>query len=261
MCGITGIALDIKDKQNTKFLDSLKAVFTTLLVNTEHMGRDATGIAVLNPSFNITWGKNGIKASSFVETQQYKELMDAVTVDTKFIIGHCRAATSGASVDNVNNHPHKYGETIGIHHGHVPDFVEKTKGLKLNTDSKCDSEVIFATYDIIRRKMPDWTPQKILKFINKYITDSFGCAMFNKHDGDTLTLFKSGSQLEAVVVGSSLDQGNTLLFNTSWSTLQPVIAEKFRNLWTNKTKFIKGFDAKSALFIKSPDQITLESLK
>jgi len=124
-----------------------------MLVEAQERGSAATGVMLVSrenaeakPKVYIL--RAPLCAKDFVETNEYSSLLDRVNNSTLSIVGHTRAVSgsiSGAE-DNTNNHPHFYGDIVGVHNGRVINDAKlwaRYSGY-LQPKSKCDSEIIFA---------------------------------------------------------------------------------------------------------------------
>ena len=136
MCGIAGFsltALDIKQGVKPQWLAY------GLLLGIEERGQDATGWAAVDPETEgVYYHKAPVTASQFVR----KGYLDLPT-DSQTAILHTRAATQGATKNNLNNHPIVTDKVIGVHNGIIgnDDTLFKTKQWDRRGD--VDSEILF----------------------------------------------------------------------------------------------------------------------
>jgi glucosamine 6-phosphate synthetase-like amidotransferase/phosphosugar isomerase protein len=150
MCGIVGmIAPDATSKWRYNTL-------RRLLLNSVHRGRDATGLAFVDPEDNeLVVIKDGKEASEFVASKAFLSLQDRIP---PVVIGHNRAASrqhKGAQIissadDNVNNHPFvsEHSDICMVHNGFVDDDMwadtaGKPYGILHPPVSSTDSEIIL----------------------------------------------------------------------------------------------------------------------
>jgi glucosamine 6-phosphate synthetase-like amidotransferase/phosphosugar isomerase protein len=139
MCGIAGI-ISFK-KINMSWA---RDVSRKLLEGIESRGRDATGMAIINPvtnTFKVI--KDPIKASEFVQEPRFR---DAFTFkDAQIILLHTRLATQGTKAKNVNNHPFydKETQSVLVHNGIINNDSQVDKEHDLKCDGDCDSETIL----------------------------------------------------------------------------------------------------------------------
>jgi len=155
MCGIVGLSLYRQNPSpgQEKNFDSLRNLFTGMLLAAQERGSAATGVVLINqgagakkPSAHIL--RAPLCSKDFVQTDEYKELQDKIGPDTLSIIGHTRAVSGSLkqAIDNSNNHPHLCGDVIGVHNGNITndrDLWRRYRG-KLPRHGDCDSEIIFS---------------------------------------------------------------------------------------------------------------------
>ena len=187
MCGIAGY---ITTKKHTDFA---KSKFTSLLLNGEERGGDASGIA-----FNVGKGryfylKTPLTASKFVTDKYYLATMKKY--NPTLLIGHNRAKTQGDEKDNNNNHPiiTKSGLML-IHNGILWNEDEVKKDFNLKTDGEVDSEVIVRLIEHYKYKK-GFTTTKAIRMTMKKLRGSFACALLNAKEPSTLYLWLSGNPL------------------------------------------------------------------
>lgn len=135
-------------------IQSVKNVFTNMLIAAQSRGSAATGVVVTScppgaKKATTTLLRAPLPANEFVETSDYKELIAKVDTNCLSIIGHTRAATGGASasaINNTNNHPHVHGGLLGVHNGCVLNHVDLWEKYadQITPKGGCDSEVIVA---------------------------------------------------------------------------------------------------------------------
>lgn len=153
MCGIVGISLRKDVQSRTHQINSIKNLFTKMLIRAQERGSAATGICIM------TWDKSKEKpqawvlrsplpATEFVKTDDYKKILDKVDNNCLSLLGHTRAVSNSKAIaeDNRNNHPHMHGTIIGVHNGHVlnDDELWKKYSRLITPNGKCDSEIIIA---------------------------------------------------------------------------------------------------------------------
>jgi glucosamine--fructose-6-phosphate aminotransferase (isomerizing) len=152
MCGIVGMSFRCAVHSRKHKMGSVKKIFTEMLVSAQARGSAATGVAMMTcaPDAEKTraWVlRSPLPAKEFVETEDYKKIMEMVDTDCLSIIGHTRAVTGNAvAEDNKNNHPHVHGGIIGIHNGCITndDQLWDKFSEHITPKGKCDSEVIVA---------------------------------------------------------------------------------------------------------------------
>jgi len=255
MCAITGLVLDHSKPRSQQFLAKVKDLFTDSLASTVYGGYSATGVMILNKGFKIHWGKNGIRSPLFVESEQYKQLLNQINEETVAIVGHCRAATVGGEEKNINNHPHQCGSSIGVHHGHVRDHVEVAKKFAIPLKGQCDSELLVAAFDVLTHRFK-WQPKRVCNFIQKNIKANYAVALFNKNVGDKLVLFREKQKLEVHTV--RMDDSLLTVINSRFSETDRV-SKKYDLEDRNYITEFSGRSNRLAL-ISSPSEMEFASI-
>jgi hypothetical protein len=154
MCGIIGVLRfgELGDKSKRE-----SAIFfgTTLLELTEPRGKDATGVVTTFDNGMFMGQKMGISATKFIarfggdqgDFDAYIKVARDYEVGLRTIIGHCRKKSVGGAFDNVNNHPIKAGNIIGVHNGTLTNHEQIFENLKCNRDGDVDSEAIMRLFE------------------------------------------------------------------------------------------------------------------
>jgi len=160
MCGIVGMCFRSTGVGKRGFTANRhRAGFTRMLVAAQERGAAATGVLLISREDKESKPKATVlraplPAKDFVETDEYKGLMEKLNASTISIMGHTRAVsdTVATAKNNKNNHPHCAGSIVGVHNGRV--LNDKNLWVKysayMSPKSKCDSEAIFA---LINRKL------------------------------------------------------------------------------------------------------------
>lgn len=107
-------------------------------------GKDSTGIFAVPKTLSepVEVYKRALTAYDFIETNQYSRFK-ARFKDLKFIAGHNRASTRGASND-ANAHPFQHGNITMIHNGTLTGHNALIKGSETFT---VDSEALCYAFD------------------------------------------------------------------------------------------------------------------
>jgi len=154
MCGIVGV-LRFGSLGNKNHRESAIFFGVTLLELTEARGKDATGVVSLFDDGSLMGQKMGTNATEFISRFGGKEHdFDSYTTvirehdpGLRVMIGHCRKKSVGDSYDNVNNHPIKTGDIVGVHNGTLTNHDVIFKNLKCKRDGDVDSEAIFRLFE------------------------------------------------------------------------------------------------------------------
>jgi glucosamine 6-phosphate synthetase-like amidotransferase/phosphosugar isomerase protein len=138
MCGLAGFIGKSKQPR-TSF-----ELFTSLFVNTQVRGVDASGIYAVDTDNNITTFKDGVPSEVLVN---YDEYLNLERMDLNLLFGHCRQTSIGVggAEDNLNNHPFVSDKkNIAVmHNGRIDQEEYESLSKVYNTVGKCDSEIIL----------------------------------------------------------------------------------------------------------------------
>lgn len=190
MCGIVGVLRygKLGDKQNRQ---SALYLATTLLEVTESRGKDATGVAALFDDGNFFGQKMAVRASEFVarfggEDGDFDGLQSVLREydgsSLRAIIGHCRKKSVGGAFDNVNNHPIKAGNIIGLHNGTLKNHDLIFEKLKCDRDGTVDSEAIFRLMQYYTKNCQEPFTLDMLEEVTKRLEGSFSILAFNANN-------------------------------------------------------------------------------
>lgn len=141
MCGIAGIVkwgkLPISEEQ-----------IAMLLVDNEHRGNDASGIALQQQDGSINILKKDTPGWTLVCTEEYKKFIkEHLKADTQTALLHTRGASQGNPRDNNNNHPMYAGLSAIIHNGVIRNDHQMFDQLRLERKAETDSDIIRAVVD------------------------------------------------------------------------------------------------------------------
>jgi Glutamine amidotransferase domain len=112
MCGLVGMI----SRKDFGFAFKDKAVFEQLIFADTVRGVDSTGIFGVNKFGNLVAHKTAQAAPSALKTQTFKDFLNKMYLDYRIVIGHNRASTRGATVDE-NAHPFVEGDICLVHNG------------------------------------------------------------------------------------------------------------------------------------------------
>ena len=142
MCGIVAVLLYPQPRPSDTW-QALGTTFTRALISNEERGQAATGLAVVQMDGQAQVYKQPIRASQFVETRSYHDLMAKVGPTTTLILGHTRLPTQGSPRNPDNNQPIEVGPVLGVHNGHIGNDAELFERWQLPRRAEVDSEIIF----------------------------------------------------------------------------------------------------------------------
>jgi len=212
MCGIVvGLTLGKKTKKEEATRQRVLRVLTTeLLVETETRGKDAVGAAVLFNDGNFYGMKRGEKVSSFIHkfgnsSEYYGGLIKVWKeheTPARVYLGHCRAATYGNTYKNVNNHPIKIGNLVGIHNGTLRNHEEIFKRLKCKRDGEVDSEAIFRLLDHFTKKGTEPFTLDMIQEVVTRLQGQFAVVLFNADNLKQVPVFRDARPVEFVLIRS-----------------------------------------------------------
>lgn len=112
MCGI--VAMIAKKDNGFNWKD--KSMFRQMLLANTVRGDDSTGVFGVNKYGNLKMMKNAKPAQYMLDTKAYKEFEDDIFTNMRFVVGHNRASTRGATIDE-NAHPFIQDHICLIHNG------------------------------------------------------------------------------------------------------------------------------------------------
>lgn len=170
MCGIAGFCLNPKHHADTTELAS------QMLLDIEHRGYHATGVAWINKEGKRAITKAPISASKFIKTKAGQN----VCKDATTAILHTRWATQGSPTVNDNNHPIPRGKIVLTHNGHISNDDQLFKQLKVDRIGQVDSEAVAALLAFTQGQHP----AEVLTRIQ----GSAALAWITQDQGDTLHL-------------------------------------------------------------------------
>lgn len=163
MCGIVAIHFR-KPRYRARSIEeaeSFRDTFTKMLLDSQRRGSSATGVVasyteVASAKKKVTVLRSPLPASEFVKSAEYQKILEKISPELNFIIGHTRAVTGDAPArNNFNNHPHRVGSVIGVHNGVIHNDTSLWNKLvdnDLRPAGTCDSEAIFGLLETARRK-------------------------------------------------------------------------------------------------------------
>jgi len=141
MCGIAGFSLV---KPDAVKVDS-RVLAGCLLINIEHRGRHATGMAWTETDENgLLW----YYSKAPVPARQFGENISLMPRHSRRALLHVRYATTGSPQQNENNHPiivpsHSGGSIIGTHNGIIDNHRDLMADMNADYIGEVDSQVLF----------------------------------------------------------------------------------------------------------------------
>lgn len=141
MCGIAGFI------GNSKEPDLSYSLISSLFVQAESRGIDASGFWAVTSNHQIIYHKEPTKSSDFVGQSVWQE----VDHDCSIMLVHARGASVGvgSSLFNANNHPFvSTDQKIAlVHNGRIPDEEYHPLYGSYDLESTCDSEVLLKLFE------------------------------------------------------------------------------------------------------------------
>lgn len=244
MCGIGGIV-----RMGSKGIEEDQ--IASLLLALEHRGKDASGIALVNSSSpeDIHVCKDAFSATRFLEQTKTKSfLKQRLARDTKIVLVHTRAWTTGSPNDNKNNHPLFCDNSVITHNGIIWNHEELFKEMNLKRNAETDSDILRAIAD------EKGISRKAVRAFSK-VSGSVAAAIINKTDPESVLLLRSGSPL---ICGANKDY-------IIWGSTEKSVAVAFRvwrkkfGIWVHRTPkdmFFNSVPADTAWFIDGKKGLT-----
>jgi len=241
MCGLIGALmlegkLKVGEKQRR---EAIIMLVTELLQLTRSRGKDATGVTTLFNDGKYIGMKMGVEVTDFIgrfgETETdydgYLKLLRENEEQMKIFLGHCRKSSVGNSWDNVNNHPIKVGEIVGIHNGTLTNHEKIFDNLKCKRDGEVDSEAIFRLLDHYTREGQDPFTPEIIQEVTKRMHGSYAVLTYNGNNPYQAAAFRDGRPLEMVLVKPL----NTILIASEKVFLQQALFRLSKGVHLYKT--------------------------
>jgi len=206
MCGIVGVAR-FGELGNENLRASALYLATSLLEYTETRGKDATGVSALFDDGNFFGQKMGVSATEFIARYGGKadDFDGLLTVLRKYeaplrlFIGHCRKKSAG-SLNNVDNHPIKVGNIIGIHNGTLKNHDLIFDNLKCGRDGEVDSEAIFRLMKYYTKDCKEPFTVDMIEEVCRRLEGSFSILAFNANNPNQLVSARDGRPAEYCLI-------------------------------------------------------------
>lgn len=192
MCGILGV-INYGATTHIQASAYRKAV-RRLLEESQVRGTDAAGLFVLSNS-NLHMFKNNVSARTLISDSRYSDLMNNIksTSSFRYAIGHTRCKTKGDQKYNVNNHPIRAGNVIGVHNGNIfnDDMLFREYGEEIKRDGEVDSEIIFRLINYFLKEGLSIIDS--VRSTHGLLNGSYACAFITTQNPRYVTLFRDSS--------------------------------------------------------------------
>lgn len=231
MCGIAGFC-----RSRTKHASSARSIAKQMLLDIEHRGTDATGIAYQDKK-RIVLNKKNVAATEFVKKSNHM----LCNYNTELVICHTRYATQGCPTDNRNNHPIRRGNITLVHNGHIDNDIKLFKQLGVKRNGQVDSEAAAAIIAYGKGSI-----------INKLerIQGSAALAWIDNRETNTLHLARLNTS--PLWLGQSRD-GSFFFGSTKQTVTNAVIVAGLELDWT--------YEASEGEYYKVKNGVIVEQLK
>jgi len=202
MCSIFGIGFLNGNRVDQLKKETIKNIIDGLFREGEFYGKHAAGISV-NTNRNFKVIKNDVPGSVFIETEDYKRVVEKYIYPSIFekdsgeylisIIGHCRWETQGPHENNDNNHPIMTDKVVGVHNGHIHNDHELFEHFKNNFKriAQVDSEIIFQLVNHFTINNKRRRVSEAIQDTARLLSGSFACSLVNALNPHILWVFKS----------------------------------------------------------------------
>ncbi|HPS03009.1 MAG TPA: glucosamine 6-phosphate synthetase [Candidatus Sumerlaeota bacterium] len=142
MCGQAGVILGRKRRRDPEII-LLKTVFTGLLMQSEALGRHASGLAVIGHEGDFALFKRPLPATQLVAQPGFLDALNALNNKTTTLLGHTRYRTCGCESNNGNNHPLRAADWIGTVNGTILNVNTLFRTYRLHRHAEVDSEFLL----------------------------------------------------------------------------------------------------------------------
>lgn len=211
MCGILGMLAfgNMPDKKSEKIRqETMIFMSSELLQLTQPRGKDATGISTLFSNCDYMGLKMGIPPTDFIsrfggtekDFDGYLNIWRKKSSPAKMVIGHCRKSSVGNAEDNVNNHPIKVGDVIGVHNGTLTNHDKIFELLKCKRDGKVDSEAIFRLLHHFTNNGEEPFSPKAIQEVCKRLHGSYSCLSFSGNNPYQMVGFRDARPMETLLI-------------------------------------------------------------
>jgi amidophosphoribosyltransferase len=206
MCGIVGILNygQLSPAQEKMRRDISIFLVTELIRETETRGKDATGLAVMYGDGKYMGLKMGIQATDFLtrygkeptDYEGFTRLWRKCPEQTRAVIAHCRKSSVGNTTDNVNNHPVRVGDIMGIHNGTLTNHDLIFKRLKCGRDGVVDSEAIMRLVHHFTNEGKDPFTTDLLYAVHQRLQGAYTTLILNGNNPYQVAATREGRPME-----------------------------------------------------------------
>ncbi len=206
MCGIVGVAR-FGELGDENLRASALYLATSLLEITETRGTDATGLSALFSDGNFFGQKMGVSATEFIaryggkadDFDGFLTVLRKYEVPLKMLIGHCRKKSAG-SLNNVDNHPIKVGNIIGVHNGTLKNHDLIFDNLKCDRNGEVDSEAIFRLMKHYTKDCKEPFTVESVEEVCRRLEGTFSILSFNTNNPNQLVSARDGRPAEYCLI-------------------------------------------------------------
>jgi len=213
MCGIVAALAygNVDDKVKDKIRqEAMIFSMTELLQLTQNRGKEATGIVTMFDDCDYLGLKMGVCAVDFImrfggTKEDYEGYLKVwrKKYNARMSLGHCRKPSTGGGAsadDNVNNHPIKVGDILGVHNGTLLNDDEIFKNLGCKRDGNVDSEAIFRLLNHYTNDGQEPFSLDGLSEVCRRIDGTYSVLAISGSNPFQMAGFRDGRPLEALLI-------------------------------------------------------------
>lgn len=119
MCGIYGMLFHSNQHNTAPY--RARMLFSALAERAVTRGRDAAGLAVVNPNNEIALYKNAVASTEIIKFRRWWRELRKIGSGTYAVMGHTRFGTHGENII-ANAHPFRFGNLVGTHNGVISNY-------------------------------------------------------------------------------------------------------------------------------------------
>jgi amidophosphoribosyltransferase len=211
MCGIVGVfGCGTLGPKKEKLRQRMMVYLATELMNiTEERGKDASGLAATFDNGEFAIIKSGMPSPQMMTMfdeksgKTYKNFLKLCRENgsnVRSFIGHCRKASVGNTWDNVNNHPIRIGDIIGVHNGTLKNHDRIFELLKIKRDGDVDSESIFRLFNHFTNNAEEPFTLDLVKSIGTKLDGSYAVIVANSNNPYQIALMRDGRPMDLAIL-------------------------------------------------------------